>query len=158
LATYLRVDGDQHGQRHTVPHGRRVTMPKLKPAGILGLRTPIGHNREGYDIRHVLSLEGDALVLKRLDEEEVEQLVIGGHNGLASSRTAGNGRGYGGRTRHSSLMRAGPFPTEAPRGIGKRGRTRTCGDRNQNPAPLPAWRRAHEFGPANGSSTREVQR
>src|SRR3954469_3448548 len=48
---------------------------------------------------------------------------------------AGNGRGYGGRTRHSSLMRAGPFPTEAPRGIGKRGRTRTCGDRNQNPAP-----------------------
>ena len=58
---------------------------------------------------------------------------------------AGNGRGYGGRTRHSSLMRAGPFPTEAPRGIGKRGRTRTCGNRNQNPAPWPAWRRAHEL-------------
>lgn len=42
-------------------------------------------------------------------------------------------------------MRAGPFPTEAPRGIGKRGRTRTCGDRNQNPAPWPAWRRAREL-------------
>ena len=47
------------------------------------------------------------------------------------ARTAGNGRGYGGRTRHSSLMRAGPFPTEAPRGIGKRGITRTCDNRNQ---------------------------
>ena len=65
---------------------------------------------------------------------------------------AGNGRGYGGRTRHSSLMRAGPFPTEAPRGIGKRGRTRTCGDRNQNPAPWPAWRRAHDM---NWSCQRE---
>ena len=43
-------------------------------------------------------------------------------------------------------MRAGPFPPEAPREIGKRGRTRTCGDRNQNPAPWPAWRRAQEFG------------
>ena len=42
-------------------------------------------------------------------------------------------------------MRAGPFPTEAPRGIGKRGRTRTCGDRNQNPAPWPAWRRAQNL-------------
>jgi hypothetical protein len=42
-------------------------------------------------------------------------------------------------------MRAGPFPAEAPRAIGKRGRTRTCGDRNQNPAPWPAWRRAQEF-------------
>ena len=46
-------------------------------------------------------------------------------------------------------MRAGPFPTEAPRGIVKRGRTRTCGNRNQNPAPWPAWRRAQEFGPCN---------
>jgi hypothetical protein len=42
-------------------------------------------------------------------------------------------------------MRAGPFPTEAPREIGKRGRTRTCGDRNQNPAPWPAWRRARQL-------------
>jgi hypothetical protein len=39
-------------------------------------------------------------------------------------------------------MRAGPFPAEAPRGIGKRGRTRTCGDRNQNPAPWSVFQRS----------------
>ena len=83
----------------------------------------------------------------------VTDLVVGDRKMVA---------GAGGRTRHSSLMRAGPFPAEVPREIGKRGRTRTCDNRNQNPAPWPAWRRAQnfglEFGPANGSSTREVQR
>ena len=117
---------------------------------------PIRHNRVRRARHPARSVVGGRCTRsQRLDDEQVEQLVIGGH---ARFRTAGNGRGYGGRTRHSSLMRAGPFPTEAPRGIGKRGRTRTCGDRNQNPAPWPAWRRAPEFGPANGSSTREVQR
>jgi hypothetical protein len=67
-------------------------------------------------------------------------LVVGGNRRgqrqtVPHGRRVTDGRGYGGRTRHSSLMRAGPFPTEAPRGIGKRGRTRTCGNRNQNPAP-----------------------
>jgi hypothetical protein len=59
-----------------------------------------------------------------------------------NSEIARIGRGCGGRTRHSSLMRAGPFPAEVPRGGGRRGRTRTCDDRIQNPAPWPAWRRA----------------
>ena len=33
-------------------------------------------------------------------------------------------------------MRAGPFPAEAPRGIGKRGRTRTCDNQNSKSGAL----------------------
>jgi hypothetical protein len=66
-------------------------------------------------------------------------LVVGGNrHGQRQSRVRGSNP-------PSSLMRAGPFPAEAPRKIGKRGRTRTCDNRNQNPAPWSAWRRAQEF-------------
>jgi hypothetical protein len=40
MATHLVVGGNRYGQRQTVPHGRRVTMPKLKPASILGASAP----------------------------------------------------------------------------------------------------------------------
>jgi hypothetical protein len=40
MATHLVVGGNRHGQRQTVPHGRRVTMPKLKPASILRASAP----------------------------------------------------------------------------------------------------------------------
>jgi hypothetical protein len=70
MATNLVVGGNRHGQRQSVPHGRRVTMPKSKPASILRASAP----HQAQRIRrvrhpHVLSLEGDALVLKRLDDE-----------------------------------------------------------------------------------------
>jgi hypothetical protein len=74
----------------------------------------------------------------------------------AIERSQEIGRGYGGRTRHAGLMRASPFPAEAPRGIGKRGRIRTCDNRIQSPAPWPAWRRAQNGWRGRPGSNRHL--
>ena len=52
MATHLVVGGNRYGQRQTVPHGRRVTMPKLKPTSILRASdTPSGTTEfEEHDI------------------------------------------------------------------------------------------------------------
>jgi hypothetical protein len=56
MASCLVAGGDRHGQRF--PHSRRMMIPKLKPACILGASDTSSSTTEfeEYDIQHVLPL------------------------------------------------------------------------------------------------------